>query len=546
MRPETYPLSFPQQAIFLDALLSGPSVNYNMGGGIVIRGPLDGSLFRRAVEFAFRQHDAQRMRVYLERGEMMQEFVEEGECSFSFHDFSGRMDPFQSAVDWVLADINRPTREQQFPLSGDVLFRLGNELHLWYPKFHHIANDACGHCVVARTIADGYNGLLDNGQLPELPRHSYVDFIRDDREYAGSDRFRRDAAFWRTKFASVPEPLPFTARKAGLSGDLGKTDQCNLGLHRLVYNALVKLCDEAGVTPFQFLLAVLLSYLYRVTGRDDIVIGTPILNRSNHAFRRTAGLFMNMMPLRTKIAGGTTVLGLASQISADLRTCYRHQRFPLSEILRHCRTLQGFGSQVFDVAMVYRKLDYDIHFGGSQVRTVTLDPQYRNETLSIEVDEYNAEEDVNIFFNYNPRLISREEAGQMARAFEVLLIDLTVGGDRRLDELQLAAETAEPAGRSPSQSIGNAVLDVLAQHSTEEPEPAGAAAPYETADLDGGTLEARICLLPDWISEHARRKPGSTALISGGVEISYAAARPASRPRLAGRIGTRAGLRAGP
>src|SRR5262249_51616935 len=160
----------------------------------------------------------------------------------------------------------------------------------------------------------------------------------------------------------------------------------------LVYNAVVNLCDEAGVTPFQFLLAALLAYLYRATGRDDIVIGTPILNRSNHAFRRTARLFMNMMPLRTRIARGTTLLGLARQICADLRTCYRHQRFPLSEIVRHCRTLPGFRNDVFDVAMVYRKLDYDIHFGGSQVRTVTIDAENRNETLSIEVDEYNEQE----------------------------------------------------------------------------------------------------------------------------------------------------------
>src|SRR5215467_14096644 len=99
MQAETYPLSFPQQAIFLDALLNGPGANFLMGGGIVIRGPLDNSLFRHAVEFAFRQHDAQRMRVYLERGEMKQEFIEDAECPFTFHDFSGRPDPFRSAVD---------------------------------------------------------------------------------------------------------------------------------------------------------------------------------------------------------------------------------------------------------------------------------------------------------------------------------------------------------------------------------------------------------------------------------------------------------------
>lgn len=469
MHSETYPLSFPQQAIFLDALLHGPTTKFNMGGGIIVRGPLDSTLFRQGIEFALRQHDVQRMRIHVDGDEAKQEFVENAECRFELVDFSGRTEPFQAAIDWLLADVRRPMREDQFPLSGDVLFRLGDDLHLWYPKFHHIANDAYGHSLIARTIADGYNGLLRDGRLPELERYSYADFIRDDHEYARSARFRQDEAFWHGKFASMPEPLPFTARKHRLTGDALKTDRCTLGLHRLVYNAILKLCGEADVTPFQFLLAALFAYLHRVTSRDDIVIGTPILNRSNHAFRRTAGMFMNMMPLRIAIAKNATVLGLARQIAAELRACYRHQRFPLGEILRHCRTVDGFCHGVFDVTLVYRKLDYDIQFGGSPARAVTLDTQARDETLSIEVDEYNGEEDVNFFFNYNRQLISAEQAARMAKAFEALLIDTAVLGDRSIHELRLMAETAAPARVRRSHAVEETVLDLFARHATEAP-----------------------------------------------------------------------------
>ncbi len=479
MRSGTYPLSFPQQAILLDSLLHGPTTKFNMGGGILIRGPLDSTLFRQGVEFAFQQHDVQRMRIHVEGDEARQEFVTEAGCRFEVMDFSGRIEPFQSAVDWLLADIGRPMREDQFPLSSDVLFRLGNDLHLWYPKFHHIANDGYGHSLIAETVAAGYNGLHANGVLPELERHSYAGFISDDREYAASARFREDEAFWQRKFSTMPEPLPFTARKGSLKGDVLKTDRCTLGLHHLVYSAVLRLCNEAGVTPFQFLLAVLFAYLHRVTGRDDIVIGTPILNRSNHAFRRTAGMFMNMMPLRMAIANSTTVLGLARQIAAEVRACYRRQRFPFGEILRHCRTLDGYSYGVFDVTMIYRKLDYDIQFGGSPARTVTLDTQARDEVLSIEVDEYHADEDVNLFFNYNPQLISAEEAGQMARTFEALLIDVAVAGDRPIGELRLMAETGAPGRARRPNAVEKTALDLFARHATE--------APGAVAIVDGAT-----------------------------------------------------------
>jgi hypothetical protein len=93
----TYPLTFPQQAILLDALLHGQTTKFNMGGGIVIPGPLDSALFRRGLEFAFRRHDVQRMRILVEGGEARQEYVEEGESPFEVLDFSGRSEPLRCA-----------------------------------------------------------------------------------------------------------------------------------------------------------------------------------------------------------------------------------------------------------------------------------------------------------------------------------------------------------------------------------------------------------------------------------------------------------------
>ena len=467
-----HPLSFPQQSIYLDALVCGATTKYNMGGAIVIRGPLDAGLFRRGLECALGVHDAQRMRLHLDGETAMQEFLPEDACPCLFEalDFSSRREPLQSAIDWVLADLGRPMRLDQFPLHGDVLFRLGEDLRLWYPKFHHIANDAFGHSLIASTVAAAYNELLRGGSRPEFERRSYADFIQDDRDYAASGTFRGDEAFWRGKFPAMPEPLPFTMRKGGLTGARMRTERCALGVNRLVYNSVVRRAEEAGVTTFQFLLACLFAYLNRVTGRDDIVVGTPILNRSNHAFRHTAGMFMNMMPLRIQIDREASILSLAGRIKAETRTCYRHQRFPLGETLRHCRALDGFCHGIFDVTMVYRKMDYNLAFGGTPIRVITLDPGVREETLSLEVDEYNGDEDVNLFFNYNPQLISGAEAGQMARAFETLLVGVAVEGDRLVREIRISPDSVTSAGVRRPTAPEQTVVDIVERRASEAPD----------------------------------------------------------------------------
>src|SRR5512140_869879 len=131
MRPPEFapmhPLSFPQQSIYLDALLRGATTKYNMAGAIVIRGPLDAERFRRGLECALDVHDVQRMRLHLDGETAMQEFlpVEACPCPFEALDFSTRPEPLPAAIEWMLADIARPMRLDQFPLHADVLFRLG-------------------------------------------------------------------------------------------------------------------------------------------------------------------------------------------------------------------------------------------------------------------------------------------------------------------------------------------------------------------------------------------------------------------------------------
>lgn len=462
-------LTLPQQSIYVDALLHGATTKHNMGGAIVIHGPLDEERFQQALACAMGVHDVQRMRLHRDGETAVQEFLPETECRWPFQtlDFSDRPEALQAANEWVLADIARPMRVDQFPLHGDVLFRLGDHLHLWYPKFHHIAYDAFGHSLIAGTVAEAYNQLLRTGSLPSFERRSYVDFIEDDRAYAASSQFRKDCGYWRDKFAAMPQPLPFTARKGELTGNVLLTERQVLAIRRPTYSAAVQRAEEAGVTPFHLLLACLYAYLARISGCDDIVFGTPILNRGNHAFRRTAGMFMNMMPLRIQVDKRGSILSLAAQIKAETRACYRHQRFPLAETLRHCRSLDGFCHGVFDVTVTYRKLDYSHTFGGSPMRVVTLDTRAREETLSLEIDEYSKDGDINLFFNYNPQLISAAEAEQLAQAFEMALADVATDGDRLVREIRLSPPDATV--RLPHHAPEHTILDQVERRAAENP-----------------------------------------------------------------------------
>ncbi|MDD4109564.1 MAG: AMP-binding protein, partial [Prolixibacteraceae bacterium] len=219
-----------------------------------------------------------------------------------------------------------------------------------------------------------------------------------------------------------------------------KTEHITLNLHRMCYSSLIRTADLCGSTPFQALLAILYITLYKLYGSDDIVVGMPVLNRSNHKFKNTSGLFMNMTMLRMHIDPARTLSDFLEVVRSEVKECYRHQRIPLSEIFRHFRHTPGFRNELFDVTIVYRKMDFSQKLGENKLNAVTLDTQVRNESLGIEIDEYDDEDNVNIFFNYNPLVFSENEAVYIAKSFEKILLELIYFPERPISEIKFLDE----------------------------------------------------------------------------------------------------------
>ena len=123
------------------ALLRGTATKYNMGGAIVICGPLDAGRFRQGLECALGAHDVQRVRLHRDAETAMQEFLPEDECSYPFEmlDFANRPEPLQSAADWYSQTSASP--------------------YAW-TSFRFTAKYCSGHSLIAATVAETYNELL--------------------------------------------------------------------------------------------------------------------------------------------------------------------------------------------------------------------------------------------------------------------------------------------------------------------------------------------------------------------------------------------------
>ncbi len=433
---DLYPLTLPQQTFYYDYLLHQNDSKYNMGGSLMLKGDLDVELFEKACNFVVQKFDSLRIRFVTKDGQLFQQFLPEYRCHVDYLDFRNKENPLDEAIQFLILENARPFPFEEVTLFMEMVLQIADKQYILFPRFHHFANDGYGKSVVNQALSTAYNILLADGTYPEMKSYSYLDFLEDDRDYRISESFKNSSEFWRKKLMPLPEPLDFTTKKYSLKDFSLHNERITLNLHRICYASLLKIADETGITTFQALLGILYTTLHKLYGRNDIVVGMPVLNRSNHKFRNTPGLFMNMIPLRLKLDSQWTFTDILNAIKAEVKECYRHQRLPLSETFRYFRDQPEFKNELFDVTMVYRKMDFSQQFGEAKLSSVTLDTQLRNESLSLEIDEYDENENVNLFFNYNPLVLSETEAIQFARCFEAVLFELIYFPDKRIADVK--------------------------------------------------------------------------------------------------------------
>src|SRR5262249_33237426 len=101
-----------------------------------------------------------------------------------------------------------------------------------------------------------------------------------------------------------------------------------LQLARELTRRLTTLAAEHGATLYVTLLAAFHGLLARYTGRDDMIVGSPVAGRTSAEFAGVAGYFVNPLPIRSRVADGSTFRGLLSRVRTAVLNGLEHQDFP--------------------------------------------------------------------------------------------------------------------------------------------------------------------------------------------------------------------------
>ncbi|MDI2591032.1 amino acid adenylation domain-containing protein [Pseudomonas sp. 681] len=426
---QTFPLTAAQRDIWLDQLRAGDSPLYNIGGYVELSGRIDAGLIQRAVECLVEKHDALRTRLVPGAGAdglPLQRFARRIPVQVPLYDFADRPDPQAAAQALMQQQMALPYTLEHGPLFRFFLVRLSNRHHLLGTQAHHLILDGWGFGQMLQSLGGIYSAL-ERGVQVEMSAPSYVDFIRDDARYHGSDRHTRDQAYWLDKYRTLPEPLLVPRHR---NQQVQSSNTLVLPFPTALHECMKRLARTCQASAFHVLLAAMQVYFSRTAQRDECVFGLPILNRSNARFKSTLGLFTQVSAVRFDFAGELSFGELIRAIRDVLKQDFRHQRLPLSEMNRALGLLREDRSQLFDLSVSYEQDDHDYRYGEAMAHAVKVSNRHEPTPLAVHLRSNAYNDKAWVHYVYNEAYFERAEvealAGRLIHVLEQGLSNLTL------------------------------------------------------------------------------------------------------------------------
>jgi len=424
-------LTLPQQDIYFEQLLFPEQPIYNIGAKISIEGLLNYDVFEKAYKVLIYQHDAYRSYVKgdFENVEMV---ATDDIRSLEFVNFSNKKNNEEAVLSYMQDQFKKTFNfDKDKFLYRFVLIKIREDFHYLFSVYHHIITDGWGTSLMFTRLVNNYNEILENGAVISEYPFVYNSFIVEDQSYSNSEEFIKDKEYWTQKFKSLPENI---FDKLDILKVTNESSRKELVISRYKYNKLIGLASHTKSTPFHIILAILCAYFAKQSQNEKISIGLPVLNRSGARFKKTVGLFMGINPLLISIDQEETFLELIEKIKNQLKKDYRHQRFPLGQLIKE---LSAFNQKerIFNIMFSYEKQNYSSHFNNAVTTVIPLSHESERVALAVYLREFDETEDVKIDFDYNTNYFTKDMIDKVIGHFQEFLENILENMNQKIKKI---------------------------------------------------------------------------------------------------------------
>ncbi|QHM00792.1 MULTISPECIES: plipastatin non-ribosomal peptide synthetase PpsC [Bacillus] len=349
-KQETYPVSSAQKRIYVLQQLEDGGTGYNMPAVLELEGKLNLERMDRAFKELIKRHES--LRTAFEQdagGDPVQRIHDEVPFTLQTTVLGARTEE-EAAAAFI-----KPFDLSQAPLFRAQIVKVSDERHLLLVDMHHIISDGVSVNILIREFGELYN----NRKLPAL-RIQYKDYAVWQEGFKTGDAYKTQGAYWLKQLEGELPVLDLPADHARPPMRSFAGDKVSFTLDQEVTSGLYKLARENGSTLYMVLLAAYTAFLSRLSGQEDIIVGSPIAGRPHKDLEPILGMFVNTLALRTRPEGGKPFVQYLQEVRETAMEAFEHQDYPFEELVDKLELTRDMSrNPLFDVMFVLQNMDQE-------------------------------------------------------------------------------------------------------------------------------------------------------------------------------------------
>jgi len=436
------PASLAQEGQWFFQRVQPDSPAFNVPGALRLSGPLDVAALERGLTEVCRRHEVLRTTFPEREGRPVQRIAEPAPVPLPVVDLSSlpeaqRQEELRRRME---AEARQPFQLEAGPLLRAILVRLAPEEHVLLLTVHHIVTDGFSQRLLSSELFQLYEAFRDGKPSP-LPEQKlqYADHAVWQRSWLKGEALQAQLGWWRKRLEHVPVLELRTDRPRKQEGRAPGALSTEVRLPPALCEALRRLAQQEGATPFMLLQAGFFALLHRYTGSTDIAVGTTVAGRHRKELESIQGLFFNTLVLRESVEARETFRALLARVRQGVLGAYAHQEVPFELLVQELKPARHVGrTPFFQVLFDLQEAPRPVRTAGLELRPWQPHTGTAKFDLAFAVQEDDA--GLSAVAEYNAHLFDAATIERMLGHYVRLLEGAVAHPETRVDALPLLSE----------------------------------------------------------------------------------------------------------
>jgi amino acid adenylation domain len=436
-------LSFAQQRLWFLDKLDKNSPQYNLYKGIILKGKLNKAALNESLNLVMNRHEILQMSFSEDNGRPVQIFNPDATITLENIDLRN----IPESERWEKASLiakevaSKPFNLEEAPLFRGKLLCMDKDEHILLLAVHHIVFDGWSFGIFLKELGFYYDKLI-HGTKKELPELEiqYADYALWQKKLEQEGALDDQIKYWKKRLSGNLPILNFPTDKPRPAVQTYNGRKIQVAVPEKLLKKLKAYAENENATLFMVLFAAFNVLLYKYTGQTDIILGSPIANRSRKDIEGLIGFFTNNIVLRTVFTEDIDFQSLLKIVKKETLEAYSNQDVPFEKLVEELHVERNMSrNPVFQFLFGMQNTPMPNKvFSDIYVSYMDIDGGYSRFDLSVDVHETG--DGLILDYEYNTDLFNDDTIIRFAGHYNHLLAELMRNPQERINKIEILTD----------------------------------------------------------------------------------------------------------